>query len=84
MTDEEYDILNELYFLTAFKELSDACGLEPKKLKTALWNMIIKGWVNCFKNYDQEINPTKKDFEYQFTNYHYLASKKGLLAHNAR
>jgi len=84
MTDEEFDILNELYFLISFKELGDSCSLNSEKLKIILWNMIIKGWVNCFKNYDQEIVPTKEEFEYQFINYHYLASKKGLLAHNAR
>lgn len=84
MTDQEFDILDELYFLIGFKELEAGCDISSVKLVPLLWQLIDKKWVNCYKNYDQEFVPEKVEFEENFTNYHYLASKKGLLAHNAR
>lgn len=84
MTDQEFDILDELYFLTGFKELEETCGVSGENIVRLLWQLIDKGWVNCYKNYDQEFEPGKEEFTRNFANYHYLASKKGLLAHNAR
>ena len=84
MTDQEFDILDELYFLTGFEELKEGCGLKNEELVPALWKIIKKEWVNCFKNYDQEFQATQSEFETNFADYHYLASKKGLMAHNAR
>lgn len=84
MTDKEFDVLDELYFLTSFQELQENCGIPSDKLASLLWEMITKEWINCFKNYDQEFVPEKDEFQAQFGNYHYLASKKGLLKHNAR
>ena len=84
MTNLEFDILDELYFLTSFKDLKDTCRINPPEINLVLWQLVEKGWVLCHRNNDQEIIPTKPEFESQFVNYHYLASKKGLLAHNAR
>ncbi len=84
MTNQEFDILDNLYFLTSFNTLAENCGLPDKTLKESVWGLIEKEWVLCHQNRDEEINPTKEEFESTFSNYHYLASKKGLLAHNAR
>lgn len=84
MTNQEFDILDELYFLTSYTGLKENCGLKQSELIDNLWRLIDKEWVLCHQNNDEEINPTKIEFESQFANYHYLASKKGLLAHNAR
>lgn len=84
MTNQEFEVLDELYFLTGYKDLEDSCDMGTPDLKDLLWNFLQKEWVLCHQNNDQEINPTIKEFESLFSNYHYLASKKGLLAHNAR
>lgn len=84
MTNQEFDVLDELYFLTGYKDLETRSGMGTIDLKDLLWNFLQKEWVLCHQNNDQEINPTKTEFESLFSNYHYLASKKGLLAHNAR
>lgn len=84
MTNQEYDILDELYFLTSFQFLQENVGAKSLKLEQILWKLIVKDWVLCHQDGDVEITPTKTKFESEFGNYHYLASKKGLLAHNAR
>jgi len=84
MTNQEYDILDELYFLTSFSNLQENCGVKPPELKQNLWLLIMQGWVLWHQNGDEEFIPTKSEFETEFGNYHYLASKIGLLAHNAR
>ena len=84
MTDREFDVLDELYFLTSFQELSENCGLSREALSLVLWELMKKNCANCYRKYDQEFKPTKEEFEANFADYHYLASKKGLMAHNAR
>lgn len=84
MTDQEFDVLDELYFLTSFQDIVESCDISSEKLPPILWQMISRGWVNCFKNYDQEFEPGKEEFTRNFADYHYLASKKGLMMHNAR
>ncbi len=84
MTNEEFDILDELYFLTSINNLQENCGMKLPELKLNLWLLIEREWVLCHQNGDEEIIPTKTQFETEFSNYHYLASKKGLLAHNAK
>ena len=84
MTNEEFDILDELYFLTSFTTLKEYFGANETSIKPILWRIIEKEWVLCHHNGDVEFVPTKAEFETNFANYHYLASKKGLLAHNAR
>ncbi len=84
MTSQEYDILDVLYFLTSFNLLQENTEVKLPQLEQILWDLVTKEWVLCHKNGDVEITPTKSEFESEFGNYHYLASKKGLLAHNAR
>lgn len=82
MTDLEYTILDELYFVTTFEELFSLLEIETEKLKNTLAMLIEKGWVKCFKGRDEEIAPNKLEFDTQYFNYAYLATKTGLLAHN--
>lgn len=84
MTNQEFDLLEKLYFLTSYQVLKENCGVDPAKINKSLWHLIEKDWVLCHRNNDEEIKPTIEEFESQFDIYHYLASKKGLLAHNAR
>jgi len=82
MTDIEFDLLDELYFVTPFSELQEALDLSTPKLGELLKQMIEKGWVKCFKSISEEQVFDATDFASHYSDYYYLATKAGLLAHN--
>ena len=84
MSELEYDVLDELYFVQSFKALMQLTDLEEGELKPILKGLIEKGWVRCFLNVTDEVFAESLDFELEFRDYHYLASKAGLLAHNGK
>ncbi|NLR90422.1 hypothetical protein [Flammeovirga agarivorans] len=84
MTEEEYLVLDELYFVTSFDNLKQETNLSEESLKLTLKTTIEKGWVRCFNSPEEEIEITMDDFEEHYTSFFYLASKKGLFAHNAQ
>ena len=84
MSEEEYDIMDQLYFVTSFKDVKDLSGVEETVITTVLWKFIQSGWIKCFDGPEKEVELTEDDFKTNFRKYHYLASKQGLLAHNVR
>jgi len=82
MTDEEYDLLDELYFVQSYDYLKKELDWDDEKLLIILQRLVDKEWINCFSNPDEEVfdNP---DIPNKGKTYFYLASKKGLLEHNA-
>ena len=84
MSEEEYDIMDQLYFVTSFEEVKDLSGVDETLVKAILWRFIQRGWIKCFDDPEAEVEPTEDDFKTSFEKYHYLASKQGLLAHNVR
>ncbi|MEQ9232139.1 MAG: transporter [Cyclobacteriaceae bacterium] len=82
MTDAEFDILDELYFVTSYHDLSGRIELRRDELNERLINLFNKGWVRAFKS----PNDTR-DFEVLnaevLSNCYLLASKAGLKAHNS-
>jgi hypothetical protein len=84
MTELEYDVLDELYFLADFKSLVDELQVSPQVLILELYMLIEKGWVKVLEN-ELEVEVGNLDlFNKKYTNYNYLATKAGLLAHNSR
>lgn len=83
MSDLEYDILDELYFVQSYHELSRKLLWEDEMLKATLSGLLKKGWIKCYSSPKDEIPENDLDFEIQYRNYFYIASKKGLLAHNS-
>lgn len=83
MSDLEFDILDELYFLIHYDELKSALGLSDEDLKPMLAKMVRKNWLRCYEEPDVELDPTSIDIEIKFRNYYYLASKEGLKAHTS-
>ena len=83
MTDIEFDIIDELYFLQPYEYLIRALKLKDGTLKDALYDLVSKGWVRCYSSPTEEVFFEKSSFEKDYWNYHYLASKEGLLAHNS-
>jgi len=83
MTSIEFDVLDELYFLQPYLYLIITLKLDDKILQKTLLELIKKGWVICYSSPTEEVEFEKRKFEKGYRNYHYLASKAGLLAHNS-
>ncbi len=83
MSDLEYDILDELYFLVHFKELIEQFGLSDDEIKPTLMKLFKKGWIRCYEDPDHELDAGQVDLELHYRNYYYLASKEGLKAHTS-
>lgn len=81
MSDHEYDVLDELYFLIGFKELKENVGMEDDELLAVLQKLHQKDWIKCFEAPDLEISAETVDLEIDFRKYQYLATKAGLKAH---
>ena len=84
MTDLEFEVLDELYFVISFDELQTKLSLEEPQLKRCLRQLYEIGYVKCFSNVSDEIPNDEIDFENNYRIYHYLATKDGLFAHNSR
>jgi hypothetical protein len=84
MTTTEYDIMDQLYFVTSYDDIKELSGVEESTITTALWKFIDRRWVKCFDGPENEIEVEEGDFRANFAKYHYLASKEGLMAHNMR
>ena len=84
MTDIEDLIIDQLYFVTPFHKIADEVNINEVQLASELLSLINKGWVKCFNDPENEISVSESEFNKNFSNYHYLASKKGLLEHNSR
>lgn len=84
MSDLEYDVLDELYFVISFSQLQATLELEEGELRNVLQTLLRKNWVKCFKNRTDELSADETDFAGQFKDYFYLATKAGLLAHHGK
>ena len=83
MTDLEFEILDELYFVQTFDALLDSININEDELKHSLSQLIKKGWVKCMNSLTEEVLADIPEFEDRYKNYFYLATKAGLLAHNS-
>lgn len=83
MDDKEYEILDELYFVTSFKDLFKALSYSEIDLKFYLKQLMMKDWVRVYKSPDEEIGFVESEFDNNYMNYCYLATKEGLKAHNS-
>ncbi len=83
LTDQEFDVLDELYFVVHFKELYEKMGWDKQELMQTLIKLIHKDWVKCMDSpdglsYTGDLNMLQ-DLDQMF----FLATKKGLLKHNS-
>ena len=83
MTDIEFDVLDNLYFLQSYKYLTDTLHVGDDVLKDTLRKLLERGWLRCYSSPTNEIEFERAAFEKDYWNYQYLASKAGLLAHNS-
>lgn len=84
MDNQEFDLLDELYFVKNIEELVETSDMERPVVKNVLMRLIKKHWVKILDSRDNEIPFNPSEFEEQLNNYHFIATKAGLLAHNGR
>ena len=82
MTDLEFDIIDEMYFVISYNELESRLSMNREDLIDQLIEIFNRGWLRVFKSPDDT-----KDFEHVskdiLVNSYLLASKAGLKAHNS-
>ncbi|MFC3880268.1 hypothetical protein ACFOSV_08780 [Algoriphagus namhaensis] len=81
MTDEEFDLIDELYFVQPFSYLVDSLGWEEVQILKLLESLHKKGWVKCLRGPDEEIFDEPAILE-RGQSYFFLATKEGLMKHN--
>jgi DNA-binding transcriptional ArsR family regulator len=85
MNEIEYDIIDELYFVSSYGEIAQALNLSDEELSTHLAALIKKGYVKAlYPDPDTEVVFDEAQFGIQYHQYFYLATKAGLISHNSR
>ncbi|MBC7448273.1 MAG: hypothetical protein H7330_09465 [Hymenobacteraceae bacterium] len=85
MTDLEFDVLDELYFVTSWPELVAALGRAgaDAELRATVESLVKRGLVRTyFPDPDSELHYQPLLFAEHYPQMLYLASKAGLIAHN--
>jgi hypothetical protein len=81
MTEEEFDVMDELYFVQPFQYLKETLEMEEPKILKALDSLYQQGLIKCLRSPDEECF-NKVDIFKEGENLFFLATKKGLMAHN--
>ncbi len=82
MTDLEFEILDELYFVKRLEDLQKELFSLGNNLLPELENLIKKGWVRILDGEDNEIQLSDKRYKNYESSFKYIATKQGLKAHN--
>ena len=77
-------MLDELYFVVSFNELQTTLDLEADELKNVLQTLLRRDWVKCLSNQTDELSASEVNFEENYRDYFYLATKSGLLSHHGK
>ena len=67
MTDLEFVIIDELYFICNFNELLFNTSIEIQELKSTLWQLLEQDLIKCLVE-EEEQNISLVDFELNFIN----------------
>jgi len=81
MSEEEFELMDELYFVQSFGYLKEVLNWEDEELLSTLQGLYKKELIKCLSGPDEEIfGPANIPEKGKF--YYYLATKKGLMEHN--
>jgi hypothetical protein len=89
MTDQEFDILDALYFVQSFAYLQENTTYSLAEIKDTLKILLAKDWIRVYDEKVKEILHIEKNnfdmhyFDENCQKLHYLATKAGLMAHNS-
>ncbi|EAZ80343.1 hypothetical protein [Algoriphagus machipongonensis] len=81
MTDREFDLMDELYFVQPFQYLQETLGWEEKVILESLESLYKRGLIKCLKSPDEECF-YQVNIQEEGSKLYFLATKKGLMAHN--
>ncbi|MFN3761379.1 MAG: hypothetical protein ACK4SF_19365 [Algoriphagus aquaeductus] len=81
MSDREFDLLDELYFVQGYTYLKESLGWEDQLLMETLNTLYTQGMIKCLAGPDNE-RFDQVDIFIEGKDLYYLATKKGLMAHN--
>ncbi|MBD8490414.1 hypothetical protein IFO69_16800 [Echinicola sp. CAU 1574] len=81
MSEEEYELMDELYFVQPFSYLKETLGWEEERLLLVLQGLYERELIKCLKEPDREIFDEVEVVK-EGRAYYYLATKKGLMEHN--
>ncbi|GEO04052.1 hypothetical protein AAE02nite_17160 [Adhaeribacter aerolatus] len=85
MNEIEYDIIDELYFVTSYGDIAEALNLNGEALSNHLAGLLKKGHIKAlYPDPDTEVSFDEIQFKANYQQYFYLATKAGLIAHNSR
>lgn len=83
MTENEFDVLDELYFVISYDDLRSSVELSEHELIMTLESLWKNGWLRVLANTELDEDESKVNIASKYRSYFYLASKKGLFAHNS-
>jgi len=81
MSDAEFELMDELYFVQTYGYVKEELGWDDEKLLIILQDLYDKGFIKCLSHPDKELFDNI-DIKGEGTQYYYLATKKGLMHHN--
>ncbi len=84
MTDTEFDVMDELYFVQSYRALHGQLQISEEALRETLVQLVRNGWVKVLRSHDEEVDPEAAQQPDDYGDYYFLATKAGLLAHNSR
>ena len=82
MTNIEFEIIDELYFVISFNELLVRLDFDKELLENELRKLYQKGWIRIYDGIDKELENHVLSEE-SFSKYRFFVSKKGLSEHNS-
>lgn len=84
MTEVEFDILDELYFVVSYHDLKSTLSLSDAELCEGLKQLLVKGYIKIlYPDQDTEHEFDEKRFGKHCQDYFFLATKAGLVVHNS-
>ncbi|MSQ79544.1 MAG: hypothetical protein EXR21_07705 [Flavobacteriaceae bacterium] len=85
-SDPEFEILNCLYFVEPFSRILEETGIDRNIAADVLKDLIARKLVSPMR-FDDDAKEYVRSYIYDgdhMDDYHYLATKEGLLLHNGR
>ena len=84
MSDLEFDILDEMYFMISYAQLAESLSLPASQLNKGLCSLLENDFAGQY-HFDDKVGDfvrLQNADQNRLEAYHYLATKEGLLAHN--
>lgn len=86
LTASEYRLLDELYFVTTYRELVEQLSMEESEVQTTLMGLLNKGFIMQMQyndNMKDYLKLEQPDF-LSIERSSFVASREGLKVHNSR